>query len=453
MKIKNSPISLLRMQNNTYNILNNIKVHIEIRDNPYNLALDNLFQMAARINKKRSFLFVSTILGKHLPVKPAVALASGHALAARYMEILHNTFHPFQKEISSLISSEFDDIPEKILHYQYSLQKEVLFIGFAETATALGHSMFQCFQNAKYVHTTRESIPELKSVITFEEEHSHATSHHCYVDKNFFQNKNPIVLVDDEMTTGKTALNIIRSIQDKFPREEYTIASLLDWRSDTHRNKFKQLEEELQIKIHVISLLGGTIHTTGHPLSTSTKDIHDKGTKPHFQKHTIACPTLPYTSIEHKVNYIKHTGRFGISAHEQTQLHNFAQKIGNELKKKRIGKRTLCLGTGEFMYIPMKIAAEMGENILYQSTTRSPIHPVSNDVNYAIYNHFSYPSPEDSTITNYFYNISPHDYDEVFVFMERDLGKEALSPLLQQLQTVIPFIHIVSFSNSIEKEG
>jgi len=105
------------------------------------------------------------------------------------------------------------------------------------------------------------------------------------------------------------------------------------------------------------------------------------------------------------------------------------------------------------MYIPMKIAAEMGENILYQSTTRSPIHPVSNDVNYAIHNHFSYPSPEDSTITNYFYNISPHDYDEVFVFIERDLGEEALSPLLQQLQTVIPFIHIVSFSNSIEKEG
>lgn len=448
MKTNNSPISLLQMQNNTYNVLNNIKVHIEIRDNPYNLALDNLFQMAARINKKRSFLFVSTILGKHLPVKPVVALASGHALAARYMEILHNTFHPFQKEVSSLISSEFDDIPEKTLHYQYPLQEEVLFIGFAETATALGHSMFQCFQNAKYVHTTRESIPELKSVITFEEEHSHATSHRCYVDKSFFQNNNPIVLVDDEMTTGKTALNIIRSIQQQFPREEYTIASLLDWRSNTNRRQFKQLEEELQIKIHVISLLEGSIHTTGQPLNIAKTDIQIEETKSDFKKHTLTCPTLPYTS-----NYIKYTGRFGISAYEQKHIHSFTQEAGKMLQRKRIGKRTLCLGTGEFMYIPMKIAAEMGENILYQSTTRSPIHPVSNDVNYAIHNHFSYPSPEDSTITNYFYNISPHDYDEVFVFMERDLGEEALSPLLQQLQTVIPFIHIVSFSNSIEKEG
>ncbi|EJV77113.1 phosphoribosyltransferase family protein [Bacillus cereus] len=453
MKIKNSPISLLQTQSNTYNILNDIQVHIETRDDPYNLALDSLFQMAARVNKKRSFLFVSTILGKHLPVKPVVALASGYALAARYMEILHNTVHPFQKEILNLISSEMDDIPEEVFHYQYPLQEEVLFIGFAETATALGHSMFQCFKNAKYVHTTRESIPGLEPVITFEEEHSHATSHRCYVDKNFFQNKNPIILVDDEMTTGKTALNIIRSIQDKFPREEYTIASLLDWRSDTHRNKFKQLEDELQIKIHVISLLGGIIRATGHPLTTSKKDIHNKGTEPHFQKHTIACPTLPYTSIERKANYIQHTGRFGISAHEQIQIHNFAQKVGNELKKKRIGKRSLCLGTGEFMYIPMKIAAQMGENILYQSTTRSPIHPDKNRVQYAIYNRFSYPSPEDATITNYFYNISSYDYDEVFLFIERDLDEESLSPLLTQLQTVIPIIHIVSFSKRIEKEG
>ncbi|MDA2566563.1 phosphoribosyltransferase family protein [Bacillus cereus] len=448
MKTNNSPISLLQTQSNTYNVLNNIQVHVEVRDNPYNLALDNLFQMAARINKKRSFLFVSTILGKHLPIKPAVSLSSGVALAARYLEILHNISHPFQKEILNLISLEIDEIPEEVFRYQYPLQEEVVFIGFAETATALGHSMFQCFQNAKYVHTTRESIPHLESVITFEEEHSHATSHRCYVDESFFQNNNPIVLVDDEMTTGKTALNIIRSIQNKFPREEYIIASLLDWRSHTNRKQFKQLEEELQIKIHVISLLEGSIHTTGQPLNIAKTDIQIKETKPDFKKHTLTCPKSPYTS-----NYIKYTGRFGISAYEQKHIHSFAQEAGKTLKRERMGKRTLCLGTGEFMYIPMKIAAEMGENILYQSTTRSPIHPVSNDVNYAIHNHFSYPSPENSTITNYFYNISPHDYDEVFVFIERDLGEEALFPLLQQLQTAIPFIHIVSFSNSIEKEG
>ena len=54
MKTNNSPISLLQTQSNTYNVLNNIQVHVEVRDNPYNLALDNLFKWS-RINKKRSF--------------------------------------------------------------------------------------------------------------------------------------------------------------------------------------------------------------------------------------------------------------------------------------------------------------------------------------------------------------------------------------------------------------
>lgn len=84
----------------TYQILNKITVHIEVCDNPYFLSPEHLFQMAARINKKRGFLFVSTILGKHLPISPAVSLAGGCALAARYMEMMHNTNHPFQKRFS-----------------------------------------------------------------------------------------------------------------------------------------------------------------------------------------------------------------------------------------------------------------------------------------------------------------------------------------------------------------
>ena len=413
--------------------------------------------MAARINKKRGFLFVSTILGKHLPVSPAVSLAGGCALAARYMEVLHHTHHPFQKEILNFITSKkyADDELEEILQYQFPLKKEVLFIGFAETATALGHAMFQCFQNAKYVHTTRETISQIDSVITFEEEHSHATSHRCYVDKSYFQNEQPIVLVDDEMTTGKTVLNIIRSIQEKFPRKEYTVASLLDWRSDAHRKQFTELERELDITIHVISLLSGSIDVIGSPIATSSShgEMMDKSIESKIEKHILPCPTLPYTSPWHDVSYINYTGRFGISSDDQKHIHSFARKTGHDLKKKRKAQQTLCLGTGEFMYLPMRIAAEMGENISYQSTTRSPIHPYVGDAHYAIHSRFSCESPEDNAVTNYFYNIQPGDYDEVFLFIERDLQEGAFQPLLTQLQTVIPLIHIVSFKNLVESGG
>lgn len=427
-----------------------------MRDNPYFLSPEHLFQMAARINKKRSFLFVSTILGKHLPISPAVSLAGGCALAARYMEMMHNTNHPFQKEILKIISTKksTDYGLQAILQYQFPLQKEVLFIGFAETATALGHAMFQCFQNAKYVHTTRETISQIDPIITFEEEHSHATSHRCYVEKGYFQNEQPIVLVDDEMTTGKTALNIIQSIQEKFPRKEYVVASLLDWRSNEHREQFAKLEKQLNITIHVISLLGGSIDVIGSPIATSKPNdlVAHQELKTDIKRYSISCPSLPYTSPEHDITYTKYTGRFGISADEQESLHSFSKKVGKQLKEKRTGKNTLCLGTGEFMYIPMRIAAEMGANVSYQSTTRSPIHPYA-EAQYAIHNRFSYESPEDKAVTNYCYNIEPGNYDEVFLFIERNLQEECLLPLLAQLQKMIPLIHIVSFSNLAESEG
>lgn len=99
------------------------------------------------------------------------------------------------------------------------------------------------------------------------------------------------------MTTGKTALNIIRSIQQQFPREEYTIASLLDWRSNTNRRQFKQLEEELQIKIHVISLLEGRIHTTGQPLNITKTDTHIEETKPYFKNIRLFVQHYPIHQI------------------------------------------------------------------------------------------------------------------------------------------------------------
>lgn len=66
-----------------------------------------------------------------------------------------------------------------------------LFIGFAETATALGHSMYEVFSGpTRYLHTTRESIRELDSILSFEEEHSHATAHRCYArDERFFKER------------------------------------------------------------------------------------------------------------------------------------------------------------------------------------------------------------------------------------------------------------------------
>lgn len=121
----------------------------------------------------------------------------------------------------------------------------------------MGHAFFQSFKRADYFHTTREQLANQNSVITFEEEHSHATSHRCYADADLLNNKREIILVDDEMTTGKTAINIIRSIHERFPRRVYTVVSILDWRSERNQAQFDDLEKELDIIINNVSLLKG----------------------------------------------------------------------------------------------------------------------------------------------------------------------------------------------------
>ena len=63
-----------------------MKVHVQIKQNPYGLPAETLYEMAARINKKRSFLFVSKVLGKHIPIPPQVPLIASALLASIYYE-------------------------------------------------------------------------------------------------------------------------------------------------------------------------------------------------------------------------------------------------------------------------------------------------------------------------------------------------------------------------------
>ena len=59
--------------------------------------------------------------------------------------------------------------------------------------------------------------------------------------------------------------------------------------------------------------------------------------------------------------YLQHSGRFGLTPEQSEQLDRSITQTAKQLKRTRTGIKTLCVGTGEFMYIPMRIAAEMGD--------------------------------------------------------------------------------------------
>lgn len=408
--------------------------------------------MAARINKKRSFLFVSKLLGKHLPIDPNKGLSTSALLAARYYDLVKGVA---PEMISNLKSTFLFGSPEFSSTRFIDGSFNPIIIGFAETATALGHAFFDCFQNGDYFHTTREDLINRAPAITFEEEHSHATSHRCYIPLEMLQNQREIILVDDELTTGKTALNIIRSIQAQFPRSEYSVVTILDWRSDEDREGFIQAQKELEIKINVVSLISGEVNVKkvkelaeNHHLEQEQKPVKPRveylKLPPFFTELNESTQSLD-GRINH-TPFIKETGRFAIEGRSKAEIDIKARKAADYLLGKRNGTRTLCIGTGEFMYIPMKIASEMGPGIFYQSTTRSPIY-IKNEPGYGARFGLSFPNPEDSEVRQFVYNIEPGYYDELFVFFEREPSPAELGPLLSELEkTYAGSIKIVSFT-------
>jgi len=88
----------------------------------------------------------------------------------------------------------------------------------------------------------------------------------------------------------------------------------------------------------------------------------------------------------------------------------------------------------------------MGDQVYFQSTTRSPIY-VSRNNDYLIQSKYTFPCPEDCSVQNYFYQIEPEMYQDVFVFFERELGESERAPLLQQLAALFPYVFVVTLSN------
>ncbi len=450
-----------------YSIVDGLEVEVRVTSNPYGLELDRLFGMAARINKKRGFLFVSKLLGKHIPVIPSASLGAGAMLGHLYAQDAPSGMPMLDTDrLRDMLGSrdKADAGYRELMARKIRIEEPTLFIGFAETATALGHSLFDAFEgNVSFVHTTREEIEGLIPPIRFEEEHSHAVAHRCYVrDASVFRDAARIVLVDDEITTGKTALNMIRELNAAFGHRDFAVASLLDWRSVEDRGRFAELEHELGIRIRCLSLIEGTIKVLGSPLEEEGKDgKNDSVPTADFRLYRHDLTALFEHAGDSETDesgeaarspklrsYLLHTGRFGMDAADGKALDRSVARAADYLGTRRTGRRALCLGTGEFMYVPMRIAERMGDGVYSQSTTRSPIHPLRRE-GYAVTSAYRYDSVDGEEVANFIYNVEPGQYDEAFVFVEREYDPERGASFERALSRLgVPVVHIVRFGTS-----
>ncbi len=364
---------------------------------------EDLFTMGLRSNNpKRSFLFVSKVLGKHIPIKTDTLFNALDDLVEIWAE------NCFQKKVEEL------HVP-------------VLVIGFAETATAMGHGFFSKLNcNAMYLHSTRETPENIESLFYACESHSHAVDHNFFLEnRSFIEKVQHIVIVDDEITTGNTALNLIRAIDEKYPGKEYSAATFLDWRDNSHREVYRTGIGGKEIG--TASLLEGNIRT-----NTLISPEDHSGTTwgaPSLSPEKWKTVNLDFTQSgfsDGERTFVRGSGRFGIDCDDQVKLDNEIEMAGDEIRKLRRGKKTLFLGQGECMYIPLRLAGEAGENVFFHATTRSPAWPTEHITPYGIKSGISFKALHGEAHQEYLYNILNQGYDEFFLVTEYNCDRSRL---------------------------
>jgi len=319
----------------------------------YDSKLQELVDFGSRINKKRGFLFVSKVLGKHLPTKPS---------------IMKKTY----RDLANLIPSS---------------TKPTLYIGFAETATALGQGVFEemSLEDSFYIHSTRFQTSQ-DILLSFYEEHCHAPSHIFYTPKDDkllsnLKNIQRVILIDDEVSTGNTANNLVIELNKVLPNvDEYYLLTILNWSKVDYPN-FKYL-----------SLYQGEF-------DFSPKDIE--------YKTDIVSQPKELKNLDDIIPY--NFGRYGT---DNLNL-DFSSLIDYQ---EFIGKRVLVLGTAEFMYPPYLLAKyleDRGANVYFQATTRSPVN-----VDKAIKSKISFKDNYFEDIDNFLYNVIDREYDKILVCYE-----------------------------------
>ena len=248
------------------------------------LGVDDLVGIALRHNPKRAHLLVSTVLAKHVPTVPGIALAAGELLGLLVSDavggVSRQQARKFGDRLAVLVTRLAEDAeptanataPTTIdpahddltglrrdIRAATATRSGVVTIGYAETATGLGQLVADAL-GSYYLHSTRHAPDGATPYAGFAEEHSHATDHALLpTDPDWLRAGGTAVLVDDELSTGSTVINTITALHARSPQRHWVVASLIDLRSAADLARFDQLAARLGTQISVVCLAAGAI--------------------------------------------------------------------------------------------------------------------------------------------------------------------------------------------------
>ncbi|QYF94827.1 phosphoribosyltransferase family protein [Massilia sp. PAMC28688] len=351
------------------------RLELTITDSQY--PSDELLGFAARANAKRGFLFLSKVLGKHWPVKPSL-----------------------MREIHTRIAAS---VPE--------VAGPVVFIAMAETAVGLGQGVFEAWllanpgREALFIHTTRYHVGGVDT-IEFEEAHSHAPRQFLHMPpdahkKELLLRAKTLVMVDDEASTGNTFLNLSHAVRSLNPGvERVHLAAIANFMG---KEATAALSQRFGVPVTMSAPLNGEYQfiageaPTEGPPAQRFDATADRGASSAF-------------------------GRFGMER-AMAIPEGLAARLAEQVPA---GDKVLVLGTGEFMHASFLLGAQLeqrGLDVKVQSTTRSPILKWG-----AVSEALAFQDNYGEGVTNFLYNVSPDQYDHVFICHET-APNQALSDL------------------------
>ncbi|MEV6947833.1 phosphoribosyltransferase [Streptomyces sp. NPDC051172] len=415
--------------------------------------LTDLLGLALRRNPRRAHLLVSNVLGKHVPQSPSVVYGYGIALGRRVRELLG------AEEAARAVV-----------------------LGYAETATGLGHSVADGVGLAPYLHSTRRPVDSVAPAGGFEESHSHATSHLLLPeDPALLVGDGPLVLVDDEFSTGNTVLNTIRDLHGRYLRRRYVVVALVDMRSAADLGRLEGFAREIDARVDLVAAATGTVRLPAGvlergqelvaryeaesaaigsvssaavswpvaprggaanrhspaPLEGAAVEAGFSRTPPGARGTARQAPTGPHSDdnrnrpLPTRVDLcwprgLPDGGRHGFTPSHRARLENALPAMAARLAEAlpADARRVLVLGFEELMYTPLRLARELEQvadaEVRYSTTTRSPVLAVD-DPGYAIRSRIVFPAhddPADGPGERYAYNVAGAGFDAVVAVVD-----------------------------------